>query len=209
MRAASPAHDLGDGWTASAGARNDAFARRAGYACAARLAAELKREIDERPTVVILAQLVRRSMPDARRVDNAARVERRGERIASTSIQTNSSGCSALAPMRGVFPREAKQRGYFVVGRLAQDMRAPAERRGGLSGGADRMAGVELAIAKGALAIFPRLPPRDGAEREQKAARRKQIRVASKLARALQRMVERRVVIERGRVRAHIARSAE
>ena len=112
----------------------------------------------------------------------------------------------ALAPMRGVFPREAKQRGYFVVGRLAKDMRAPAERRRGLSRRADRMAGVELTITKGALAIFPGLPPRNGAEREQKAARRKQIRVLETGA-GLQRVIERRVMIERRRLSAHIARS--
>ena len=108
--------------------------------------------------------------------------------------------------MRGVFPREAKQRGYFVVGRFAQDMRAPAERRRGLSGRADRMAGVELTIAKGALAIFPGLAPRDGAEREQKAAWRKQISLFETGA-GLQRVIERRVMIERRHLSAHIARS--
>src|ERR1019366_7709625 len=98
--------------------------------------------------------------------------------------------------MRGVVPREAKQRGYFVVGRLAQDMRAPAERGRGLSRRADRVAGVELTIAKGALAVLPCLAPRNGAEREQKTARRKQIRLGETGA-GFQRVVERRVMIER------------
>src|SRR5208283_368846 len=99
--------------------------------------------------------------------------------------------------MRGVFPREAKQGGYFVVGRLAKDVNAPAERRRRLRGRADRMAGVELTVAKGALAIFPCLAPGNGAERQQKAASRKQMRVRETGA-GLQRMVERGVVIESG-----------
>ena len=75
-----------------------------------------------------------------------------------------------LAPMEGVRPIEAEQRRDLGVGRFAQDMRAPAERGGGLRGGADRMAGVELAIAKGALAIFPASRQGIGTQPEQKAA---------------------------------------
>ena len=124
-------------------------------------------------------------------------------RLPSSTI---ASGCSRSRRCAASSRVEAKQRGYFVVGRLAKDMRAPAKRRRGLSRRADRMAGVELTITKGALAVFPGLPPRNGAERQQEAAGRKQIG-ALETGAGLQRVIKRRVMIKRRRVSAHIARS--
>ena len=104
-----------------------------------------------------------------------------------------------LAPVRRVRPRQAEQSGDLIVRGLRQRVSAPAERPRAGGRCADGVPGIELAITKSALAIFPRFAPGNGAESQEKAAGRQTARgwIDRPL---LQHMRQWRIMIERGLV---------
>src|SRR3990172_10780487 len=55
--------------------------------------------------------------------------------------------------------RQAEERGDGLIARIVQQRYLPPERGRGKTERGDRMAGVVLAVAKGAAAVFPRLTP--------------------------------------------------
>ncbi len=144
---------------------------------------------------MILAQAIGLAPPVSRQGKQRGEIERR--RLASRDIDPQERvGVLDLPATPGVGPVEAEQRGDFRVSGLRQKEGAPAERGGGHGRAADRVPGVELAIAKGALPIFPGLPPGHGGKAQEKAALGQRLRLRESRPR-LQPMLLRRIVIER------------
>ena len=108
---------------------------------------------------------------------------------------------------------QPQQRRHVVVPRGLEEPRRPAEDRGGVARGGQRVAGVVLAVAEGALAVLPGLAPVDGAQAHQKPAggssprrgSRRRPRPASSAARATWSRLS--VVVEAG-LHARHARAA-
>ena len=79
----------------------------------------------------------------------------------------------AFSSVEIIGPVQTEERRDGVVRQSLQEHHAPSQRRGRDADRADRMSGVMLAIAKGALPVFPGFPPVHRREPDQKGMRGK------------------------------------
>jgi hypothetical protein len=78
----------------------------------------------------------------------------------------------SLCPLEVARSIDAQQGRNSVVGQTVQQQHAPAERLGRNAHTADRVPDVVLAIAEGALTVFPRLAPDNGGKANEEGLRR-------------------------------------
>ena len=171
-----------------------------------RLAAELQCAVDDRPAVMILAETVGDAMEITGRVDKSAP----GRSPSQRRRQSRSRSTGRDVPPRG---DERRPRDPVRSARRFRHRKATASAwarqpsaAAACAAAPMRVTGVELAIAKGALAIFPR-PPAMGSCSARSGNLRPAECARDSISRPLlQPMRQRRIMEETGRVRGAVER---